>query len=105
MHELLAVHLPICVHVYLLDHLLHLLVVKLLSQPGHCMPPLGGADQNFAVLAKDMEGLPDVVLAVPSLHLPGHQAQELGEAHRAPAVAVQFTHYFLELGLGRARAQ
>ena len=51
-HKLLTVHLPICVHVHCLDHLLHLLVVQLLAQLGYHVPPLSCADQTLLSLLK-----------------------------------------------------
>merc|ERR1719336_3566857 len=93
------VDLTVPVNIGFPDHLIHLLIGELLSQVGHHVPELSRGDETVAVLVEDAERLPDLLLAVCVLHLPGHHGEELGEVDRAVAVGVHLVDHVLQLGL------
>merc|ERR1719476_689784 len=68
LHELLVIDLPVTVDIGLTDHLVDLLIRKLLTQIRHDMPQLGSADEAVAIAVEDLEGLNQFLLGVSVLH-------------------------------------
>lgn len=94
------VDLSVSIDVGLPDHLIDLLVGQLLSQIGHDVSEFCRRDEPVSVLVEDPEGLPNLLLGIRVLHLPGHHGQELGEVDGAVAVGVHLVDHVLQLGLG-----
>ena len=49
------------------------------------------------VVVKDMEGLSELVLLFPRIHLPAHHHQELVEVHRAAVISIQLADHLLHV--------
>eukprot|EP00295_Goniomonas_pacifica_P007279 CAMPEP_0175835060 /NCGR_PEP_ID=MMETSP0107_2-20121207/16388_1 /TAXON_ID=195067 ORGANISM="Goniomonas pacifica, Strain CCMP1869" /NCGR_SAMPLE_ID=MMETSP0107_2 /ASSEMBLY_ACC=CAM_ASM_000203 /LENGTH=77 /DNA_ID=CAMNT_0017148323 /DNA_START=57 /DNA_END=287 /DNA_ORIENTATION=- len=62
LHELLVVDLAITVDVGLADHLVDLLVGKLLTEVGHDVAELSSGNEAVAVLVEHLEGLENLLL-------------------------------------------
>merc|ERR1712107_207103 len=77
--ELLIVDLAIAIHVRLPDHLIDLLISKLLAKIRHDVTQLGGTDKSIAITVEHLECLDELLLRVCVLHLSCHQGQELRE--------------------------
>merc|ERR1712141_250733 len=83
----------------------HLLISELLSQVGHHVPEFSSRDEAVSIFVKDTECLPDLLLAVCVLHLPGHHGEELWEVDGAVAIGVDLVDHVLQLRLCRVLSQ
>merc|ERR1712170_63279 len=64
LNELLVVNLAIAINISLSDHLIDLLVRKLLTEVSHDVSELGSRDESVAILVEHLKGLKDLLLAV-----------------------------------------
>ena len=78
---------------------------QILTEIGHNMPQLRGADVSVAIAVEDLEGLLDLLLAVRVAHLARHHREEFGEVNRAVPVRVDLVDHVLQLSLRRVLAQ
>ena len=75
-HEL-TVNATVTVLVSLPNHLIDLVVGKLLADRGHDMTQLGSRNEAVVVAVEDLECFPNLLLRVGVLHLAGHHGKEL----------------------------
>merc|ERR1712146_148976 len=78
--ELLVVDLAVTVNVCLADHLIDLLVRKLLTEVGHDVAKLSCRDEAVAVLVEDAEGLLELLPGVRAFILRAISVQNSGKS-------------------------
>jgi len=105
LNKLVIINTPIAVLVGLADHLVNLVIGKLLTDGGHDVTELGSGDEAVVVAIEHLEGLTDLLLGVGILHLPGHHGKELREVDGAVVVGVDLVNHVLKLRLGGVLAQ
>merc|ERR1740130_86342 len=95
--ELVNVDLAGAITVSLCDHVLHLLVIDVLSELLSHAGKVAEGDPGGVVVIEQLEDLLDVLAGILLTHLAGHHGEELGEVDGAVAIAIDVGDHLLEL--------
>jgi HAMP domain-containing protein len=95
--ELTTIDLTGAITVSLCDHVLHLLVVDVLSELLSHAGEVAEGDPGGVVVIEQLEDLLDVLAGILLAHLAGHHLEELGELNGAVAIAIDVGEHLPEL--------